>query len=220
MRKVVLITSGGIGKRTNLSLPKQFVKIKSKPVLMYSFNAFLKYSSEIEFVLVLAEEQFETWEKLCEKHRFSIRHKVVAGGPTRFHSVKNGLKHVDNNTLVAIHDSARPLVNLNTISSCFKYAERFGNAIPAIGVSESVRIVEQTHNAPFDRSKIKIIQTPQCFRADLIKDAYNQNYDEKFTDDASVLESKGHKIYLTEGNPENIKITTELDFKIAESLLA
>ncbi|MBS4012570.1 MAG: 2-C-methyl-D-erythritol 4-phosphate cytidylyltransferase [Bacteroidetes bacterium] len=219
MKKIVLITSGGSGSRTNLNIPKQFVELKGKPLLMYSFNTFLKYSPDIEFVLVLADNQISDWAKLCEKQQFNINHKVVAGGPTRFHSVKNGLKLVEKGVLVAIHDGARPLVSLETISRVFNFAERYGNAIPSIDIAESVRMVENVHNSPIERTKLKIIQTPQCFKSDIIKDAYNQNYDEKFTDDATVLESRGHKIFLTEGNPENIKITTAIDFKIAETLL-
>jgi 2-C-methyl-D-erythritol 4-phosphate cytidylyltransferase len=219
MRKIVLITSGGVGSRANLPIAKQFAEILGKPLLMYSFYTFLKFSPEIEFVLVLNENQFGQWSKLCDKHNFVIKHKLVSGGPTRFHSVKNGLKYVDGDSLVAIHDGARPLVSLETISRSFMFAERYGNAIPAIEAVESVRIVENVHNSPIDRRKLRIIQTPQCFKSELIKDAYNQNYDEKFTDDATVLESKGHKIFITEGNPENIKITTSLDFKIAEAYI-
>ncbi len=219
MKKIVLITSGGVGLRANSSLPKQFVELLGKPMLMYSFFAFSKYSSDIEFVLTLHKDQIDYWEKICKKHKFVINHKVVEGGPTRFHSVKNGLKYVENNALVAIHDGARPFVNLDVISSTFRMAERFGNAIPSVNLTDSVRLVENMHNSPINRNKIKIIQTPQCFKSELIKDAYNQNYDERFTDDACVLESRGHKIFLTEGNPENIKITTALDFKIAESFL-
>lgn len=219
MKKVVLITSGGVGTRTGSSLPKQFIELNGKPLLMYSFYAFSKFSQDIEFVLVLQQDQFDFWNKLCKKHNFVINHKLIPGGPTRFHSVKNGLKYVDSGVLVAIHDGARPFASLNTISNTYNIAERYGNAVPAVKLSESVRLAENIHNKPIDREKIRIIQTPQCFKSDLIKDAYNQNYDEKFTDDAGVFESKGHKIFLTEGNPENIKITTAVDLKIAEALL-
>ncbi len=219
MKKVVLITSGGTGSRTNLNIPKQFAELKGKPLLMYSFYTFLRFSPDIEFVLVLADNQISDWNKLCEKYHFNVYHKVIPGGPARFHSVKNGLKHVEKGVLVAIHDGARPLVSLETISRVFNFAERYGNAVPVVDVIESVRMVENVHNSPIDRNKLKIVQTPQCFKSDIIKDAYNQNYDEKFTDDATVLESRGYKIFLTEGNTENIKITTASDFKIAEAIL-
>ncbi len=219
-KKAVIITAGGKGSRMNSDTPKQFLTVKGIPILIHSVLPFIEYDKDILLVIVLPENLIDKWEELCVKHRFEYPHKVVAGGPTRFHSVKNGLKYIPDNHIVAIHDGARPLVNNKTISKVFEFAERFGNAIPYTDVNESVRIVEGAISKPIDRKKIKLIQTPQAFLSDIIKDAYNQNYNERFTDDASVLESKKKdRTFLVEGNHENIKITKQSDLLIAKAFL-
>ncbi len=220
MKKYALITAGGAGTRMKNSLPKQFLEVAGKPLLMHTFQTFLRYAPNIEFVLVLPEAYFEFWQSLCQKHRFPHRHQMAVCGPTRFHSVKNGLKQVPDDALVAIHDGVRPLVSLETIGRGFHYAEKFGNAIPVIPVSESVRITENALSETLPREKLRLVQTPQCFQARLIKKAYNKNYTESFTDDASVFETDGHRIFLVDGNPENIKITTPSDLRMAEALLS
>lgn len=199
--------------------PKQFIVINNKPVLMHSIEPFLKYSPGIDIVIVLPESLTEKWSELCKKYNFRHKHKLVPGGPTRFHSVKNGLNHVPDNCIIAIHDGVRPMVSIETITRVFDCAQRFGNATPVFDINESVRWVDGAVSKMQDRTKLKIIQTPQAFRSKLIKEAYNQNYKENFTDDASVLESRGERIFLVEGNRENIKITLSGDIAFAKALL-
>lgn len=219
MRKFAVIAAGGSGARMNLDLPKQFVEIAGKPVIFHTIEAFLNYDRNVELVVVLSESFFPFWEKLCMELNFTHQHTLAIGGPTRFHSVKSGLKHVPNGVLVAIHDGARPLVSKKTIQNSFFFAEKYGNAIAAIEVFDSLRIKDHALSKPLSRTHVRIVQTPQCFKSDLIKDAYNQNYHEEFTDDATVLETKGHTIRLVEGNKENIKVTTKEDLVYANALL-
>lgn len=186
---------------------------------MHSIEIFVKAIPEINIILVLPLPYRKQWETLCKKHNFIIPFQLADGGETRFHSVKNGLALVPENTVVGIHDAARPLVNIQTILNAFETAEQKGNASPAIQINESIREVKDNNNKAIDRSTIFIIQTPQCFQSNLIKKAFSQEYRHSFTDDASVLEAMGEKINLIEGNRENIKITTPLDLIIAEAIM-
>lgn len=215
----VIITAGGSGVRMQAPLPKQFMLLAGRPVLMHTIEAFLRLSFQVHIILVLPRNQIPQWEELCHEHRFTHPLHIAEGGPTRFHSVKNGLQHVPDQALVGIHDGVRPLVSVETISETFELAIRFGNAIPCVDIAESVRQVERAFNKPIPRQSLRAIQTPQCFRADLIKKAYGVNYDESFTDDASVLEKTGQRIYLSQGNRENLKITSPPDLIMAEALL-
>lgn len=219
MKKFALITAGGKGLRMGSGLPKQFLELAGKPMLLHAFQAFSSFEPGMSFVLVLPEESFDAWQALCHRHGFHIRHELVAGGPTRFHSVKNGLKHIPDQALVAIHDGARPLVSTNLISRVFHFAAKFGSAIPVVTPEESVRQAEQALSQPLPREQIRLVQTPQCFRAAPIKNAYNRNYSEAFTDDATVLEATGERIFLVEGEKTNIKITTPDDLRVAAALL-
>ncbi len=219
MKKYALITAGGKGLRMGSELPKQFLGLAGKPLLMHAFRAFSSYEPGMSFVLVLPEDSFEAWKDLCRKHGFHIHHELVAGGPTRFHSVKNGLKHIPDEALVAIHDGVRPLVSTTLISRVFHFAAKFGSAIPVTTPDESVRQAEQALSQPLPREKIRLVQTPQCFRAVPIKNAYNRNYSEAFTDDATVLEATGERIFLVEGERTNIKITTPEDLRVAAALM-
>ncbi|HSV89166.1 MAG TPA: 2-C-methyl-D-erythritol 4-phosphate cytidylyltransferase [Bacteroidales bacterium] len=219
MRKFVLITAGGQGSRMHTNTPKQFLEIAGKPVLMHAIEAFINYDRHISLVIVLPHDKIKYWNDFCQKSLFNYPHKVVPGGLTRFHSVQNGLKHVPDDCLIAIHDGARPLVSAQAIERVFAYAEKHGNAVPCVGVKESLRIDDHGHNQPLDRSKVRIIQTPQAFHANLIKEAYEKEYNVEFTDDATLLESNGTRIHLVEGNYENIKITTPEDLIVAEALI-
>jgi 2-C-methyl-D-erythritol 4-phosphate cytidylyltransferase len=219
MQPYILITAGGKGKRMESGLPKQFIPISGKPVLMHTFNAFSFLFNTAEFILVLHEDLIGAWKKICIQHDFTISHRIVEGGPKRFHSVKSGLNHVPAGSLVAIHDAVRPLVSEKTIKYCFSVAGKKGNAVPAIPISESMREVDGALNHSVDRDNYKIIQTPQVFHSSLIRKAYQQAYDGRFTDDASVLESIGETIHLVEGNKENIKITDPVDLAVAEKML-
>lgn len=215
----VIIVAGGSGSRFKSEIPKQFIELNGKPILMHSITAFYKYQENIEIIVVLPEHQVDYWHSLCKKHNFKIKHKVENGGKTRFESVKNGLDTVKNSqNLIAIHDGVRPLVSENTIERCFREAEISGNAIPAILSVDSVRQVSIETNFPIDRSKLRLIQTPQVFKIDILKKAYRQKYKNSFTDDASVVEAMCEKINLVEGNRENIKITNKIDLVIAKAL--
>ncbi|MEN8119789.1 MAG: 2-C-methyl-D-erythritol 4-phosphate cytidylyltransferase [Bacteroidota bacterium] len=219
MMNSVIIVAGGSGSRFKSEIPKQFIELNGKPILMHSITAFYKYQENIEIIVVLPEHQVDYWHSLCKKHNFKIKHKVENGGKTRFESVKNGLDTVKNSqNLIAIHDGVRPLVSENTIERCFREAEISGNAIPAILSVDSVRQVSIETNFPIDRSKLRLIQTPQVFKIDILKKAYRQKYKNSFTDDASVVEAMCEKINLVEGNRENIKITNKIDLVIAKAL--
>jgi len=218
MTKSVIIVAGGKGERMNTEIPKQFIEIGGKPILMHTVSVFYNYDKLIDIVLVLPENQIVFWKSLCEKHNFQIPHKIVEGGKQRFFSVKNGLQHTDAQ-LIAIHDGVRPFVSAQTVERCFLEAERSAAAIPVLQINESIRFIEKNENHAVKRENFVTVQTPQIFHKEIIKNAYNQDFKEQFTDDASVVENSGQKIFLTLGNAENIKITTILDLKIAETLI-
>lgn len=211
--------AGGTGRRFNSELPKQFVRVCGKPLIVHTLEAFLNPVPEIEFIIVINPKVREEWPLL--KKEFALPHCILTdGGPERFHSVKNGLAAVpDIHSLVAIHDAVRPFVAPEVILNAFKDADYYGNAVPVVNINETVRIRKGALSEPADRASLYKVQTPQCFRTDLVKKAYMQNYDEKFTDDAIVLESSGEQIHLIDGNVENIKITYPADLLIAEAFL-
>ncbi len=219
IKKHVLIVAGGSGRRMHSATPKQFVKINGKPLLMHTFDAFTRFDPTCEFVLVLPSSEIIYWKELCNKMSFHLNHKVVIGGNTRFHSVKKGLEQIDGDGIVFIHDGVRPLVSLQTIENCYQAALKYGNAIPVIAPSESIREVLNEQSRAVDRNRYFLVQTPQTFQTGLIKKAYKQEFKHQFTDDASVLEKEGSKIILVEGNRENLKVTYPEDLKIASSLL-
>ena len=214
-----MIVAGGSGKRMNNTIPKQFIAINGKPLLMHTIEAFIKNDPAFELIVVLPETEIDTWEMLCLEHSFHHRHTVVGGGTTRFHSVKNGLSKIMEEGIVFIHDGVRPLVSLQTIDNCYSAAVLKGNSIPVIAPSESLREATVHGNRAVDRSRYFLVQTPQTFRLSIIKKAYNQRYLKKFTDDASVLEEMGYSINMVEGNRENIKVTFPQDLVYAESFL-
>lgn len=186
---------------------------------MHTISKFNAFSEELRINLVLPEPFIEFWSSLCNRFDFSIPHHVIEGGDSRFLSVKNGLRNIENNSIVAIHDGVRPLVSGDTIQRVFKTAMEKGNAVPVVEINESMRQVDTGSNMPVSRSGLRMVQTPQCFRYEILKRAYSQDFSEDFTDDATVIESLGIEINLVEGNYENIKITRPADLKIAESLL-
>lgn len=218
MERFVIIVAGGSGQRMESPVPKQFMLLHNRPVLMHVFDVFQQFDPSINFVLVLNRSYFEQWQVQCKEYGFTTPHQLIEGGVERFYSVKNGLERVPKQVLVAVHDAVRPLVSLSTLNRCFQTAETDGNAIPVISVSDSYRIKMEQGNQTIDRSLLKIVQTPQVFRSEMLKQAYNQEYDKRFTDDALVLESAGFSINLVEGNPENIKITLPTDLLLAEAL--
>jgi 2-C-methyl-D-erythritol 4-phosphate cytidylyltransferase len=200
-------------------IPKQFLELCGKPVLMHTISVFHDFDPESKIILVLPEDQLPFWEGLCLKHSFSLVHQVVSGGKTRFHSVQNGLSQIDGEGIVFIHDGVRPLVSRETLGRCLETAQESGNAIPVLPVTESLRKQEGDQNISVDRSQYFSVQTPQTFRSDQILEAFQQDFDPAFTDDASVAEKAGFSIQMVEGNRENIKITTPTDLIIAEALL-
>lgn len=219
MNKSVIIVAGGVGNRMNTQLPKQFIEINKIPIIVHSINKFRTIYPDIEIVLVINPEFVSTWKEIINKHKLSFEYKLALGGTTRFESVKNGLEKITKGNLVAIHDSVRPCVSAETIVRCFNTAERFGNAIPTIPVNDSVRILSNNESKHFDRSSLKLVQTPQTFQYDIIAKAYLQDYLPSFTDDASVVENLGIKINLIDGNKENIKVTETEDLIIIEAYL-
>jgi 2-C-methyl-D-erythritol 4-phosphate cytidylyltransferase len=218
MNLFALIVAGGTGTRMRTEIPKQFLELAGKPILMHTIERFKAFDKSVKIIAVLPERQFGLWEELKKKYSFSVSHAVVAGGSSRFFSVKNGLQEVDDDSLVAIHDGVRPLVSIDTIKRCFSGAEKFGNAIPVISPSDSLRMITDQGNIPVNRHYLRIIQTPQVFSSKLIKKAYLQDFSPDFTDDAMLLEKTGESIHLVEGNRENIKITNPEDLVIAKAL--
>jgi 2-C-methyl-D-erythritol 4-phosphate cytidylyltransferase len=221
MKEYVIIVAGGTGSRMKSDIPKQFIAVNGLPILMHTLIAFKKYSSEISIVLVLPEDQFSFWEELCFQYQFKTGYQLVAGGATRFDSVKNGLNSInDQNALVAVHDGVRPVIASNVISDSFTVALNNGTAVAAVALKDSIRtVISSGENKALDRSLVRLIQTPQTFRIDWMRKAFDQSYQTTFTDCASVLESAGYPIHLVEGSYENIKITTPEDLKWAEVYL-
>jgi 2-C-methyl-D-erythritol 4-phosphate cytidylyltransferase len=215
----VVIVAGGSGKRMGPDIPKQFLNLAGRPVLMHTIERFKSFNDAIEIITVLPENQLRYWVDLQKKHSFDVPHTLVKGGLHRFISVKNGLKFVNTPSLVAIHDGVRPFVTVDTIKRCFETAEKLGNAIPAVSPSDSLRMLTDKGSMPLNRMHVKQIQTPQVFNAELIKKAYLQEYITEFTDDATVLEKMGEKINMVDGNRENIKITNPEDLLISSALL-
>lgn len=214
-----IIVAGGKGLRMGADLPKQFLPIGGKPVLMHTLQAFHEADAAMRLILVLPQSQQTYWKSLCEAYAFTIPHQVADGGETRFHSVKNGLALVDEPGLVGVHDGVRPFASVDVIRQCYAEAERYKAVVPVIDVVETVRQVQGEDSQTVDRNLYKLVQTPQVFDVALLKQAYQQPYTPNFTDDASVVEAYGQKIHLTGGNRENIKITTPFDLLIAETIL-
>ena len=217
-----IIVAGGKGLRMGGEIPKQFIPVAGKPILMHTLEKFKRYGESLagteglEIILVLPKEQQEYWAELCKKYSFKVSHTVVNGGETRFHSVQNGLKAIPDNTegVVGIHDGVRPFVSLDVIKRCYEEARVKKAVIPVMPVTDTLRDVTQGKNVY--RENYKIVQTPQTFDIQLLKAANKQPYSEAFTDDASVVEAIGQEVTMVEGNRENIKITTPFDLKIAD----
>jgi 2-C-methyl-D-erythritol 4-phosphate cytidylyltransferase len=220
LKEYALIVAGGKGTRIKSKLPKQFLELNGLPILMHTINAFFRYSDSIQVILVLPEDDFETWGVLCKKHNFNKRIQLQTGGDTRFQSVKNGLLKIEGDGLVAIHDGVRPLVSEDIIGASFRLAAVHQSAVAAVRLKESIRMTDQDNTKAVDRSRFRLIQTPQTFQVDLIKKAYQSKDDPSLTDDASVAERAGHIISLFEGSYENIKITTPDDLVVAEALMS
>ena len=249
-----IIVAGGKGLRMGTDLPKQFLPIGGRPVLMHTLEAFVRAIPDIRLILVLPRDQQDFWRDLCRQHAFALPHTIVDGGETRFHSVKNGLESllrsvpsdasllkplnpsnpspstplshgrgVGGEAFVGVHDGVRPFVSIDVIRSCYKAAHEHAAVVPVVPVVETVRQLTSPlmdgGSITIDRSRLRLVQTPQVFALDLLLRAYEQPYCDAFTDDASVVEALGHSITLIEGNRENIKITTPFDLTIAAALI-
>ncbi|MGL5690778.1 MAG: 2-C-methyl-D-erythritol 4-phosphate cytidylyltransferase [Bacteroidales bacterium] len=220
MKKYAILVAGGKGLRMGHELPKQFIEIKGLPVLMHTIKQFKKAIDDIEIIVVLPKEQQNYWNELISKYKFECKHQVADGGKTRYHSVKSGLSYTQpENALIAIHDGVRPLVSPEVILKCFVTAQERGSAVPVLPMIDSIRHLTPDNSESVDRDKYVSVQTPQTFPAHIIHEAYRLPYTSLFTDDASVVEANGNIITLTEGNRENIKITTPFDLKLADILL-
>lgn len=221
MNKYVIIVAGGKGLRMGGELPKQFIPVEGRPVLMRTLDAFHSCDSSIEIILVLPRDHQPYWQELCREYQFAVPHRIADGGATRFHSVQNGLALVDApEALVAVHDGVRPFVAHEVINRCYQDAEQYGAVVPVIPVVETVRHLLPEGSKTVSRDDYRLVQTPQTFRASLLRRAYEQPYRETFTDDASVVEALDNVVHLVEGNRENIKLTTPFDLVVARALLS
>ena len=218
MTKTIIITAGGKGLRMGGELPKQFLPIQGKPILLHTIEQFYRYDSSIQIVLVLPTSHISHWKMLISEQPVNVMLKVVVGGDSRYHSIKNGLAKATGD-LIGVHDGVRPFVSLQVISNVFEAAQKHGAAIPVMPIKESVRQIIQTKSIAVNRDDFRIVQTPQCFRSDILQEAYAKGYQPNFTDDASVVEAAGYDISIVDGNEENIKITTPIDLKFAKLLL-
>ena len=219
--KYVIIVAGGSGSRMQSAVPKQFLTLNGKPVLMHTVEAFFYSASAPKIILVLPADYQLYWKELCAEYNFTIGHQLITGGETRFHSVKNGLNAIteDNETLVAVHDAVRPCPGEAIINESYKQAAATGNAITAVKSRDSVRQLKNGISVSLLREEIYLVQTPQTFQIAQLKAAYNQPFNEAFTDDASVVEAAGFSVSIIEGSYRNIKITFPEDIAIAERLL-
>ena len=220
MKKYAIIVAGGKGLRMGGELPKQFIPVAGRPVLMRTLDAFHAFDSAIEIILVLPHDHQPFWQELCREYRFAVPHRIADGGATRFHSVQNGLALADEaEALIAVHDGVRPFVSPEVIEACYREAEAHGAVVPVIPIVETVRHLLLEGSETVSRDAYRLVQTPQTFRASLLRRAYEQPFCEAFTDDASVVEALGHVVHLVEGNRENIKLTTPYDLIVAKALV-
>ena len=219
MKKVALIVAGGKGRRMNNELPKQFLLLKNKPVLFYTVKAFLEAYENMEIILVLPEEHMGKGEEIIDGYFDRSRVRLCAGGRTRFHSVQNGLALVEDESIIFVHDGVRCLLTSNLVKKCYEAAVQNGTAIPVVECTDSVRIITHSGNKILDRSKIRLVQTPQTFHSKILLPAFKIDYKDTFTDEASVVEAFGLTVNLIEGEVNNIKITTPGDLLLAQSLL-
>ncbi len=220
MRTIAIIVAGGSGTRFGAELPKQFLELGGRPVLMRTISAF--GGGFFDVIVTLPEGQMALWRELCERYGFAVPHRVVAGGETRWHSVKNALDSIGDISdvdIIAVHDGVRPLVTAEVIGRTVEAARRDGAAIPVVMLNDSVRQVEKGASHALDRSTLRAVQTPQVFDARVLMAAYGQPFESTFTDDASVVERAGHSVTLVEGDPQNLKITRPMDLALAEYLL-
>ncbi|MGZ5247026.1 MAG: 2-C-methyl-D-erythritol 4-phosphate cytidylyltransferase [Flavitalea sp.] len=219
MKKIAVIVAGGSGLRMKISVPKQFLPLMGKPILLHTLDTFLESYSDMEVILVLPVAHLEVGIRIAEQSIDPKRVKITTGGETRFHSVQNGLRIIQQHCIIFVHDAVRCLISTDLIHRCYEAALDKGNAIPATTAVDTIRFTDFNGNHQIDRNHVKIIQTPQTFFSELVKTAFEQDYSDEFTDEASVVERLGVKINLVEGEETNIKITRPVDLLIAEKIL-
>ncbi len=219
-KKIAIIVAGGTGQRMGSVIPKQFLEIQGKAILLHTIDQFTAAFSDIELVVVLPADYIEEGKALLQKNGYTHQIQLVEGGETRYQSVKNGLTKVTESSIVFVHDAVRCLLTPALIQRCYQQAFEKGSAIPAVSATDSVRIVEGEDNRVLDREQVMLIQTPQTFQSDILLDAFKQSYIPLFTDEANAVEANGKKVFLVDGEFENIKITRPLDLTIAEHILA
>lgn len=227
MKTIAIIVAGGSGSRFGAEVPKQFLELAGLPILMRTITTFGVALTEnkgdsYDIIVTLPVNQMELWRELCERYDFAVPHRVVAGGETRWHSVKNALESIGDIAdvdVIAVHDGVRPLASVELIARTLDKARKSGSAIPVVALNDSVRQVEGEMSRALDRSSLRAVQTPQVFDARLLMDAYRQPFESTFTDDASVVERAGHGVSLVEGDPKNLKVTRPMDLALAEYLL-
>jgi 2-C-methyl-D-erythritol 4-phosphate cytidylyltransferase len=219
MKKIAVIVAGGTGTRMNNTVPKQFLLLNGKPVLFYTIKTFLQSYEDMKVILVLPEEHVAAGQEIIDAFFDYNRIKITIGGRTRFHSVQNGLKLVEEESIVFVHDAVRCLLSTDLITRCYDAAVEYGAAIPVIDSKDSVRMISGDDNTALERTNIKLVQTPQTFHSKILLPAFNIDYKDKFTDEATVVEAFGLKVHLVKGEENNIKITRPQDMLLAESLL-
>lgn len=213
-----IITAGGIGKRMGNKLPKQFLLLKDKPILLWTLERFYEADNASQLLITLPEDWIDYWNNILKKYNCSIPHNIISGGTERYDSIKNALKEAKG-SIIGVHDGVRPLVSVTTILKCVESARKNGSGVPFLTIKESIRKIENDRSVAVNRSEYRLVQTPQCFSSDSLLSSYKQPFHANITDDASLVEEAGYKIHLVEGNEENIKITTTLDLRIAAILL-
>lgn len=220
MNKVAVIVAGGSGTRMGSDLPKQFLKINNKPLLFYTLEVFLRAYNDLKIILVVPDAYIEMAREIIDAYFDETRIVITVGGPTRFESVKKGLQLVEEESVVFVHDAVRCLVTTALIQRCYEKALETGSAIPVISCSDSTRLITEEGSEPLEREKLMLVQTPQAFHSKILLPAYQIDYKERFTDEATVVEAFGMKVSLVDGDRNNIKVTHPLDLAIAERLLS
>jgi 2-C-methyl-D-erythritol 4-phosphate cytidylyltransferase len=219
MKKYAIIVAGGMGSRMKVNMPKQFLHLKNKPILFYTLDIFLKSFEELQIILVLPQDYIEAGQEIIYEYFNKDRIKITVGGSTRFQSVKNGLQLITEDSVVFVHDGVRCLLSVDLIHRCYQSAVEFGSAIPVINSKDSVRLVLEQGNEALERDRVKLVQTPQTFQSKILLPAFAVDYQDKFTDEATVVEAFGMKVHLVEGEEQNIKITQPIDLLLAEGII-
>lgn len=220
LSKIAVIVAGGFGVRMNTAIPKQFLLLNGKPILYYTIKTFLQAFNDVKIILVLPEENIAAGQEIIDAFFDNERIKITIGGHTRFHSVQNGLKLIEEEAIIFVHDGVRCLVSQQLIHHCYNAAIEFGSAIPVIHSADSLRIIKGEDNEILDRNTVRLVQTPQTFHSKILLPAFNIDFKEKFTDEATVVEAFGLKVHLVEGEEINIKITKPIDLLIAEKIVS